>query len=573
MLPTPGYSIESKTLSSMITDNSNAFNSSAGQTLTKAPASKKSNTKQATKAKDRKPTSYIMNRFRVNWRLYSYLVELVKGFNQPTKEFWFHVLACSLLPQNLKEGKWIPVPRETINKEWGKKGDAHGKVDIDGLIQAGLLERTNYYSIEMGICYCYRIPTNILEELSKLQPSTVKELRELDYYNLMDGKKISTRKFCVLTYQYGDKQHQVPDTIRRAFDGIKRCYLNLDAIETYLIKAQLGAKTEKQKRKLDNDKRCFDSIVWKLDYKSIGQEISWYTPSYEAQMSGRITELEGGLQSCSRAMKKAAFSFPNCHNYDLKSSQVNILMWWFEQAGISTGWLKNYLRLHKEDWAKEIGICVDCLKSIMCSRLMGAELPDPDSDKYWDKEAGKYKKFFYNLSIVEYLLEEAMRQNGNEEATSKDQNLAVSFLRRFRTLIWELHLQLEEFYEWLVGSYCKENSDRGTVNNLTSMKFNLEEYQDKGEYKASTKRQLYRRLTAFFLQGTEAAFIHYLTRKEVQEKYKYEVISNAHDGLVTMNKIPEAAVEEARAYLNIDCFYLEEKPICRKEEEEWWLST
>lgn len=572
VLPAPGYSNDLKTLSYMLSDNSNLFNSPTGQTpTTKAPASKKpkqSNTKQA-QAKDSKPTSYIMNRLRVNEHVYNHLMGLTKDFNQPTREFFFHVLGCSLLPQNMKDGEWMPIPNTTIYKEW-----KHGSVRINLLIKAGLLERTAYYSIEMGICYCYRIPVEILEELSKLQPSTVKELRELSYYNLMDGKKISIPKSCVLTYQYGDKQHQIPDTIRRAFDGIEKCYLNLKAVETYLRKAELGAKTEKQKRKLWNDKRCFDSIIWRLNYNSISEEVSWYTPSYEAQMSGRITELEGGLQSCSRAMKKAAFSFDNCHNYDLKSSQVNILMWWFKQAGISTGWLKNYLRLHKEDWAKEIGISVDCLKSIMCSRLMGAELPDPDSDKYWDKEAGKYKKFLYDLSVLEYLLKEAMRQNGNVEATLKDQELARTFLRRFRTLIWELHLQLEEFYEWLVNVYCKDNSDRGTVKNLTGMKFNLKEYQDsKGGYKSSTKRELYRRLTAFFLQGTEAAFIHHLTRKEIQEKYKYKVISNAHDGVVTINKIPEAAMEEARAYLGIDCFHLEEKPICSKEEEEWWLNT
>jgi hypothetical protein len=74
-------------------------------------------------------------------------------------------------------------------------------------------------------------------------------------------------------------------------------------------------------------------------------------------------------------------------------------------------------------------------------------------------------------------------------------------------------------------------------------------------------------LTSFYLQGTEAAFIHYLSKTEIQQKYNYEVINNQHDGLVTIGVVAEAAVQEARKALNLPYAFLEEKEICSPEEE------
>lgn len=558
----------------MLSDNQQNFNSSSGQTLTKAPASKKSKqfyTKQATQPKDKKPTSYIMNHFRVNWHLYSYLVELVKKFNKPTKEFWFHIFACCSLPQNMKEGKWIPVPRKTINEEWNKKGDAHGKVDIDGLIQAGLLKRTPHYSIEKGICYCYKIPDDIQIECLDYYYSLHLEIKRQTFHNLMDGKVIKKPKSSVL---YDENKNPLPDVIVKAIKGIEGTLYNHKEIDAYFKEAILGVKTKAQKLRLANDLRCYENIIYHTNWDSITEELAYYVPAYEPQKSGRITEKEGGLQSCSRPMKKAAFSFPNCHNYDLKSSQVYILKGWFEKADICTDFLKNYLANDKAEWAKEIGISVNCLKNCMYSKFMGAV--SPMNFIYWDNIVGKYKQEFFNLSVTEYIWEYTRRQLESQNITDEDEinKLAETRLSNFINFVKPLDLQLQKFYKWLLFTYCKGNQKRGVVKNLTGMAFNLNEYQDdEGNYYKDKLSTLKRRITAFFLQGTEAAFIHTLSTKEMQTKYNYEVTSNQHDGLVTIGEVPKEAVQEAKEHFSIAYFDLVEKEICSKGEERWWQNT
>ncbi|MBW4601010.1 MAG: hypothetical protein KME29_15795 [Calothrix sp. FI2-JRJ7] len=564
MLPASGCSIDSINVKYMLADNSLSFNSPAGHTpTTEAPASKQSNTKQATKAKDRKPTSYIMNRFPVNWRLYSYLIVLVKGFNKPTREFWFHVLACSLLPQNLKEEEWIPVPRETINKEWGKKGEAHRKVDIEGLIQAGLLER-DYYSIENGKCYYYTIPSNILMGCMGFYYILEPQIQAIDFYNLMTGKKIEKFKGSKL---YDENRHPLPELVSSAIKGMKRHVFHLAQVEAQLAKAQAGIQNKPQlNRKYANDARCFELIARRC--RPIGNGLVEYIPIYEHQKYGRITEKEGGLQSCSRAMKKAAFSFPNCYNYDLKSSQMYILKWWFEKANVCTQFIDNYLASDKAEWAKEIGISVDCLKNCMYAKFFGAS----STSEYWDYKAGKYKQESFEKAVPHYIWEEARRQLESKNITNEDEvdRLALILLNKFTVFVRPLDLELKKFYKWLVFTYCK---GKKRVKNLTGMTFDLEEYQDKGNYPKKNLSTLNRKLTSFFLQGTEAAFIHFLTTEEVQTKYSYEVISNQHDGLVTIGQVSKDAVQEAKEHFGIAYFDLVEKDICSKEEENWWLST
>jgi hypothetical protein len=60
------------------------------------------------------------------------------------------------------------------------------------------------------------------------------------------------------------------------------------------------------------------------------------------------------------------------------------------------------------------------------------------------------------------------------------------------------------------------------------------------------------------LQGREAAFIHHLTI--LGEKYDYSVVSNQHDGLGSINPIPDEAVQEAIRLSGLECAKIVEKP-------------
>ena len=65
-------------------------------------------------------------------------------------------------------------------------------------------------------------------------------------------------------------------------------------------------------------------------------------------------------------------------------------------------------------------------------------------------------------------------------------------------------------------------------------------------------------MAAHLLQGREALYIHTLTT--LAPKYGFEVISNEHDGLVTIGEIPKAAQAEARRKSGVRRTVLAEKP-------------
>ena len=69
--------------------------------------------------------------------------------------------------------------------------------------------------------------------------------------------------------------------------------------------------------------------------------------------------------------------------------------------------------------------------------------------------------------------------------------------------------------------------------------------------------QVLREVSAFLLQGLEAAFIYTLIT--LSEQYGYEVRSCEHDGLITCGTIPKEAVEVAREKSGFASAYLEPK--------------
>ena len=522
--------------------------------------SKSARSKQSNKSKDNKANSYFSEFCVVTQSQFMYLSELVNGNSYSEQQFFYQLYHSQMLPQNLTEDKSIPIPSETLHKKF-----SNYYPNVKALTDKEIVKLVKLYDKEAGKCSEYKIPLEILKQSVKDEL-----IDDETYVNLFTGKKINKARKSVLTY--GDNKLKLPDVVYRAIIGIRRTYCNYKALKKYIQKLKdanaKGFQTEKQYRKYINDLACFNAIRRNIIYLE-GTDLGYYIPAYQSQKSGRITELEGKLQSCSRAMKKAAFTFPDCYNYDLKSSQVYILKWWFEKSGISTEWIDMYLASDKKKWAASIGIPVKCFKNCMYAKFMGAELPS--AKRYWDKKAGKYKPEFFCLSIVEYLYEQAEKINKGRGIVDDDkanEDLMFELLEKFNNFIKPLQKQLNQFYKWLIYDYCKVNSKKGIVRNLTEMPFDLKEYKDSnGEYENVS--ELNRKLTAFFLQGTESAFIHYLTREDIQEKYNYEVINNAHDGLVTIGVIPEVAAREARKAIGLPYAFLEEKDICSIKEENW----
>jgi hypothetical protein len=71
------------------------------------------------------------------------------------------------------------------------------------------------------------------------------------------------------------------------------------------------------------------------------------------------------------------------------------------------------------------------------------------------------------------------------------------------------------------------------------------------------KQQVLREISAFLLQGLEAAFVYTLIT--LSAEYGYEVRSCEHDGLITYGVIPEEAIVIARIKSGFSSALLEEK--------------
>lgn len=259
-------------------------------------------------------------------------------------------------------------------------------------------------------------------------------------------------------------------------------------------------------------------------------------------MSGRISEEGGGMQSCTREMKAAAFSnIPGIRNYDLKSSQVYGLIQWFEFANIDSSWLHTYLSKSKSDYANLVGISIDCWKSCFLSLVMNAYLPN-EVDKNMCSD---------DISILNYLLQEA---KGNEE-------LALKYYFKFYEVVQPLLKSLDKWKDWLIKEYIPMTAVNKHGNqylvNRTGMTLCISDFKtDKGKWKNLTKFK--RKLCAFLLQGGEAAFIHHLTI--ISKQYNFTPLNNQHDGLIVIGEIPQEAIDYARAESGLKYAILEEKP-------------
>jgi len=282
-----------------------------------------------------------------------------------------------------------------------------------------------------------------------------------------------------------------------------------------------------------NDRTCFISVMHQ-DPEHVGDGIYRYRPAYCVQKSGRFSEVGGGLQSCSREMKQAARGrVKNMRNYDLKSSQPYGLIQLLEAADIDALWLRNYVAddKAKHHYAALAGIPVDDWKSVLCAVFMGALLP---SDIRFSKGA----------------IQKVVKDNAGWKWA--DQEVVYA---RIADLLNPLKERLDEWHLYLRTTYLKDNVKvcRGGryLENAAGMKLYVDEIEDEWALGAQ--------IAAFLLQGQEACFVHHLT--SLAPEYGFKVISNEHDGLMTIGEIPKEAADEAARRSGLKYARLEEKAI------------
>ncbi|WP_138503258.1 hypothetical protein [Nostoc sp. PA-18-2419] len=475
-------------------------------------------------------------------------------YEKETFEFIVHIYDCTQISIRRDQKGFSPVPYSTIVDYWGQKKVKWQQVQSDWL-----LEVTDY-SWEEQRCREYKLPDWLLNELIEAAPKTSEEYLNCQFYNAFTGKKVGQFQPSKLT---DDKGNSLPELIRVGIEGVSRCSVNFKAIE-----AELAAmKQEWQSLPLDSDNRetlyrrwvndqsCFNRIRrqnWKIREDGLGE----YTPSYRNQYTGRIGEIGGGFQSMSRVTRSVGLNIPGIRNYDLKSSQLFGLKQWFEIANIDTSSIQELLDKGKYHFASQVGISVDCWKKCCMAMIMGAIIPNK-------KDNGKLtKNLVESYSILEYLYKEAQG----------DIELTVKYLQTLEKVTSGFRDSLKEWHKWLIKTYIPENAkisikDREPyIKNAVEMTYWLTDYVGANR-KFKNVGDLKRKVAAFLLQGAEAQFIYTLTG--LQEKYRFKVVGNAHDGMLTVGEIPEAAVQEAKEKCFLKYAQLEEKPLTENLEKSF----
>ena len=370
---------------------------------------------------------------------------------------------------------------------------------------------------------------------ARLQPDFT---READLFGIPSGRPSNARLKSWLSLRPRS------ELVERAGRSIRRSLYNREQVELHLSELRSSADSTGEHGWVGmlrwmNDEACYNTILGQRATLCSGDVWS-YTPAYTKQRFGRISERGGGLQSCSRLMKAAARrGVPDCHNYDLADSQPRLLVVLMEAAGIPARWLRAYLshEKRKSHYAARSGLSVGAWKSALYAVLMGARVPTVGQ-----------------LGFSEGALKDIVETDAGRDALPE-------IYSRFLDTVAPLLEELRPFHDYLVGDWLAENGhymapqNRTYVHNATGLSIALESLSPERK-----RHELKTQLSAFLLQGMEAAVVHRLVI--YGHEYGYETMSHEHDGIVTLGVVPPAAVARAaeESGVPIEAVRLVEKP-------------
>lgn len=527
----------------------------------------------------RKPSGYIQKSLTLSKESTEYLRNLVAHFDDATQGLFFHLIACTL---NDAWNPWIPVSSYLIQY------DLRGARWKD-LERQGLIEVSDYSSVK-GRSRSFRPKDFILDTVLEKEPSTAQEARSARWRNVMTGRAAQKRR----TALYDDSRNliggkdsplsrglrtyasmSVPFSAPAVEDHLKRLERQTSMAEQAWMSSGVGMLSDefvsfqasagpreaegfngekftqpyrvflRNRSRWLNDFFCYQAVLRQgpTPAPDLGPGIYRYQPAYEPQTSGRVHQLSGGFQSCSRGMKEAAYAgIPGLRNYDLKASQPNILLQLYaespEEYRPDSSWLERYLHDDnaKLKHAAEAGVPVDTWKRTLCAVMMGANLP------------GDIR--FSSGAVSKELIRIA------------PDKLEATYRRLQRALegFYESHRSWLEFVEQryfdMYGALCKGGRFISNASGAVLLESHL---AGCSEFQRCSK------IVAFLLQGQEAAFIHSLAA--LGDKYDFQVIANEHDGLVTIGTIPDKAVSEAAEQSGLRQPVLIEKPFVSRQSE------
>ena len=527
---------------------------------------------------------YITKKYLVTKKTYDYIksltkdIDLAKGLNQDSTNyhrFLAHLFVSTVsVDQETSEG-FIPIYSRLIEKEFGRDFDVFVLKDLD------LIDIKPHRA---GLSTEYRLKPAIFRKAFKMEERSVRKawnsmvidgiLNGWARVNLMNGvydKSSKNHKF--VTDDGFTLQANIPPIVIQSIKALKPCPFKPKKAGDYIN--ALEKKYISEKKNFRNIKKTYPNtsneyLVARKEYlKARGrytndrlsqiailnqfpkpiQNIFEYQAAYKIQVSGRISEINGGFQSASRMVKYLLLADLPVYNYDLKNSQAAILLQEMKYAKINCKWLEDYLKDpdFKHQLAKKIGIKSDDWKKCFYALIMGAEAENTYGDIYktisalFNKNQAEkaHKKLLY---MVDELI---LATDEWRDYLLKTEDKRYTYL--YKNI---------KYWKNACGMKFKQFGMENKIlkNNITG------KICDKKEIK-----KVKRKLAAFVLQGQEASFIHHLT--VLCDKKNIPVYKNEHDGLITGELIPIELVVEASEKSGFQNPKLEHKPLCEERKQ------
>jgi hypothetical protein len=432
----------------------------------------------------------------------------------------------------------VPIPWNALLKSL----PSMTKDDLEALIQDGLMTR-DYYDQADHKCYWYFMGERLTEEVSHAYYArSLLDILPEGVCSLVTGRPQGP----LTTILYTNGKHE-PPLIRQSFGMIRRNCVNVwklhDAFEH--LKAEITTCTNPhQQQKLAyryiGNQHCLDALMRQGLTIDKDTGIGIYVPAYQPSKTGRMFEIGGGCQALSRAFKHAAYDLPGLHNYDIRSSQVTALLEIGEKYGLDsqrTRTLQEYIdnKQSKFLYAARAGMDVDLWKQCLLSLFFGAST---------EKVIQVSSEQAITGSIYTEMVDWCQK---NDTSTDPD-TLFAQFLTIAHPFIDVRDRWLRIIHQQILPEETYRRKGKQYLDN------------DVGKTIVIPKRinqKILREVSAFLLQGLEAAFIYTLIT--LSDTYGYEVRSCEHDGLITWGIIPAEAVEISRVKSGFSTAILEEK--------------
>lgn len=475
--------------------------------------------------------SFVFTRFPVPKSVFTALHQRLESLDENERRFVLHVLLSNLNNLNkIREYEldgWLDVgidlPCQWIRRHFTAKFRA---TQIDPSIVT-----FEDYSTSLHQCRKYLVSADLRDLILRWIPNPADDNDEI--VNLFDGKPYTVQ--APQEWSHGIYTSKVIRTAVRAIEGCPFNYRavaeHLDNLKKRANDAATASERARYERILQNDNACAMRICPGTTPDKEGFAV--YKPEYRTIYTGRIVEVGGGSQSCSRAMKDAMFSGNrDVRNYDLKRAQAFILLQELEDADLPRDWTEKYVHSvnANEERAAALGISKDAFKTCLYATVMGAT-----HSTHWNRKAND----IFHRMVLEFDGDTGMAQKRTMEV-----HAALGPLKG-EVDGWHKHL--------MTSAHCaRVDSARKklrTLKNACGQHFALE--GDRAD-------KLARKAAAFILQGQEAAFIHRLTA--LGKRAGFVPISNQHDGIVVLGSVPDTAVTTAAASSGLRYAELEVKP-------------